>query len=492
MITESNSLTLTVPKSQTIAIAHNLSQCGYSVTAIGLQGRFHSSDLKDSRQILFEFCKLYPELQLPDATRLSSSLISNIDGLKITEGVLHEIAIKSLLTEVADWSSTMTTAIERLSTAGKLDVVIAGTVNCVPRALIKEFNLGVIKLAESSISVGSQLEDSFGTPVSNGSFAESSMPSTVTQYSNNAVAVIGMACRFPGADSIQEFWDLIKSGTSMCQELPTERFSTKDLRRSQNNPDVKLFGNFIRNPDTFDHRFFKKSSREAGQMDPQQRLLLEVAYEAMESAGYFGHFEAQADDVGVYVGVCASDYNDNVASHPPTAFSSLGTLRAFLSGKISHYFGWSGPSVTYDTACSSSAVAIDAACKAILTGDCTQAVAGGANVITSANFYQNLKAGGFLSPTGPTKSFDARADGYCRGEGVGLVVLKRLASAIADGDNILGVISGTAVNQNSNAVPITVPFSDSQISLYEKVSKLAGVDPLQVSYVEAHGTGYVN
>jgi len=285
---------------------------------------------------------------------------------------------------------------------------------------------------------------------------------------------------------VEEYWQLLDAGLSMATEPPTGRFPTRDHKRSN---DKSIFlGNFLRDIANFDNRFFKKSSREAASMDPQQRLLLEVAYQALESSGYFGPRDRDTE-VGCFVGVCASDYNDNVASHPPNAFSTLGTLRAFLTGKISHMFGFSGPSVTFDTACSSSAVAIDAACKAILHGDCTTAIAGGVSIFTSPHFYQNLAAASFLSPTGATKSFDAGADGYCRGEGVGLVVLKSLSKAIADGDNILGTILSTAVKQSSNAVPITVPHSPSQAALYRKVLKMAGVSPNDVSYLEAHGTG---
>jgi len=167
----------------------------------------------------------------------------------------------------------------------------------------------------------------------------------------------------------------------------------------------------------------------------------------------------------------------------------LGTLRAFLTGRISHFFGLSGPSITYDTACSSSAVAIDAACKAIAHGDCTSALAGGVSLLTSPNFFQNLAAASFLSPTGPTKSFDQRADGYCRGEGVGLVVLKKLSLALQDGDHIFGTILATSVKQSSNKVPITVPYSPSHTALYQQVLRMANVAAEDVTYLEAHGTG---
>jgi acyl transferase domain-containing protein len=175
-----------------------------------------------------------------------------------------------------------------------------------------------------------------------------------------AVAVIGMACRFPDADSIEEFWELLSAGKSAVRALPTHRFKPSDLTREPR--DAGYHGNFLRNPDHYDHRFFGMSGREAKNMDPQQRLVLQVAYETLESAGYFGVNTPHAErDVGCYLGVGAVDYQDNVASHDANAFSALGTLRAFVSGRISHYFGWSGPSITYDTACSSGAVAIHSA-----------------------------------------------------------------------------------------------------------------------------------
>ena len=302
----------------------------------------------------------------------------------------------------------------------------------------------------------------------------------------DAIAVIGMGCKFPGADSVEQFWHILDAGQSMLSEPPSGRFPTHDHQR--NTEKTVHFGNFLDDTASFDHRFFKKSSREAASMDPQQRLLLEVSYQALESSGFFGPREPNLD-VGCFIGVAASDYNDNVASHPPNAFSALGTLRAFVPGRVSHFFGLSGPSVALDTACSSSAVAIDAACKAILHGDCKGAIAGGVSVFTSPFFYQNLSAASFLSPTGASKSFDASADGYCRGEGVGLVVLKRLSQAVADGDFVLGTILASSVRQSSNMVPITVPYSSSQTALYRKLLSTAGIAAEEVTYVEAHGTG---
>ncbi|ETS86538.1 hypothetical protein PFICI_00366 [Pestalotiopsis fici W106-1] len=303
---------------------------------------------------------------------------------------------------------------------------------------------------------------------------------------SDAVAVVGMACKFPGAETLDEYWSILDAGESMLKDPPNNHLPTHNHPRST---EKSVFhSNFLKDNSSFDNRFFKKSSREAASMDPQQRLLLEVSYQALESSGFFGPRQPDLD-VGCYIGVCASDYNDNVASHPPNAFSALGTLRAFAPGRVSHFFGLRGPSIALDTACSSSAVAIDAACKAILHGDCRSAIAGGVSVFSSPFFYQNLAAASFLSPTGASKSFDARADGYCRGEGVGLVVLKRLADAISDGDTVLGTILATSVRQSSNKVPITVPYSSSQTALYRKLLDSAGIVAEDVTFVEAHGTG---
>ena len=295
------------------------------------------------------------------------------------------------------------------------------------------------------------------------------------------VAIVGMGCRFPGADSVEEYWKVLEEGLSMVDRPPQGRFPTEDHNRSSGKS--VFVGNFVRDINCFDNRFFKKSSREAASMDPQQRQLLEVAYHTLESSGYFGPGERDAD-VGCFVGVCASDYNDNVAGHPPNAFSTLGTLRAFLTGKISHFFGLTGPSVSLDTACSSSAVAIDAGCKAILNGDCSSALAGGVSIFTSPHFFQNLAAASFLSPTGATKSFDAGADGYCRGEGVAFVMLKEYSQAVADGDNVLATILSTSVKQSSNKVPITVPYSPSQTALYKKILRKANVAADEVTFLE--------
>ena len=452
----------------------------------GLEGRYHSMVHQGALNKIFAFCDSRHDIAFPPAERLLVPLRSNTTAQVLKHGSLHELAVRGIMIELANWHLTISAAASQLIQTETPIAATFGLVDCIPSSVVRESGLKLKKLRSSKL-----LPNRLGTPdlLPSGAVTPEISAPQDDRYPDHAVAVIGMACKFPGADSLDEFWELLTAGRSMVEEMPEERFSTKGLRRTRDGK-LKFWGNFVRDIDAFDHRFFKKSSREAATMDPQQRLLLEVAYQAIESSGYFGDMSgSMADDIGCYLGVCANDYNDNVASHPPNAFSSLGTLRAFLSGKISHYFGWTGPSVTYDTACSSSAVAIHSACKAIQTGECSQALAGGVSLYTNPNFYQNLAAASFLSPTGACKPFDAGADGYCRGEGVGLVVLKKLSAAIANNDNVIGVIAGSAVNQNANSTYITVPHSGSQVSLYRKISSLAGIDPLNVSYCEAHGTG---
>ena len=307
-------------------------------------------------------------------------------------------------------------------------------------------------------------------------------------YSDLAVAVIGMACKFPGADSLEQFWDILQTGTSMCRNLPSDRFP--DSRFERRSPSKKFKGNMINDIDAFDHKFFKVTSREAKFMDPQQRLILEIAYQALESAGYFNWDDPETErEMGCYLGTCGTEYHENVVCHPPSAFSLTGSIRPFIAGKLSHYFGWTGPAIMYDAACAAAGTAIHQACRAVASGECSSAVAGATNIFVSPDTFQDLDHGGFTSTTGESKSFDTAADGYCRGEGVALVVLKKLSAALRDGDPIRGIINSTAVNQNANQTSVTIPHGPSQMKLYRKALQCAGLDARDISYVEAHGTG---
>ncbi|KAI1407361.1 ketoacyl-synt-domain-containing protein [Hypoxylon sp. FL1857] len=452
-ITDDRALTITLPNVNQEAFCARLREAKIATTIVGLNGCYHHSRHTEAADKLVQLCAANSRLRLPDAGKLRLPLRSTADGHIIKTGALHEIAIQLILCKRAHWFQTVKLTLGDLP-HDKVTFVPIGGKSCIPRSL-------------SANKHNTNHDDA--SP-----FEE--------------IAVVGMACRFPQADNLEEFWELLKTGRTAFGTIPPERFNPADISREPKLPEY--WGNFLRRPDAFDHRFFGISGREAKSMDPQQRLALQVAYEALESSGYCaGATDSRATDVGCYLGVGSVDYEDNIASDNANAFAATGMLRAFISGRISHFFGWTGPSITFDTACSSSAVAIHTACKALLGGECSMALAGGVNVITSPTLHQNLAGGGFLNPNGSSKAFDTMAGGYCRGEGAGILVLKPLSRAKADGDTILGVIAASAVNQGSNCSPITVPDSRSQSSLYERVLSTARIKPSDVTYVEAHGTG---
>lgn len=228
------------------------------------------------------------------------------------------------------------------------------------------------------------------------------------------------------------------------------------------------------------------SPREAKAVDPTQRILLMVAYEALERGGYSDH---KGRRIGTFFGQATDDYRETNASQNIDLYYVPGGMRAFGPGRLNYHFKWEGPSYSIDTACSASAAALEFAYNALLSGDCDMTLAGGGNLLSGPQMYAGLSRGGFLSPTGGCKTFADGADGYCRGEGVGVVVLKRLDDAIADGDNIQAVIGGIATNHSAHAVSITHPHSSTQEKLYKRVLKQALVKPEGVQYVEMHGTG---
>ncbi|KAI0674077.1 ketoacyl-synt-domain-containing protein [Trametes maxima] len=302
-----------------------------------------------------------------------------------------------------------------------------------------------------------------------------------------------MAAEFPGAQDAQSLWKVLKDGLNTIQQIPPHRFDTSAYYQ---NPDrvgrsMKVNkGNFLRDADVFDHAFFDISPREARSMDPQQRVLLRVAHDALEDAGYVSGATPSFDPdfFATFVGVATNDYVQNLRNDIDVYYST-GTLQAFLSGRISYAFGFGGPSLVLDTACSSSMAAIYQACRALENGDCNAAIAGGVNVITSPDMYFGLSRGHFLSDTGQCRPWDASADGYCRSEGCGLFVLKRLDDAIAENDQILGVIRGIEMNQSGNARSITHPHVPTQVALFEKLVSSSGISAHDITVSECHGTG---
>jgi acyl transferase domain-containing protein len=307
------------------------------------------------------------------------------------------------------------------------------------------------------------------------------------------IAIVGIGCRFPGAPDTEAYWRLLRDGVDAITEVPDSRWD----RDSFYDPDPwkpgkmsSRRGGFIGQVDRFDPQFFGISAREIRNMDPQQRLLLEVAWEALEDAGQPPDALAGTSG-GVFVGVSSFDYYELLAAHAGNfdAHTGTGNLSAMKANRLSYFFGLVGPSMAVDSACSSSLVAVHLACQSLWSGESALALVGGVHLLLSPGMSVGYSKGGFMAPDGRCKTFDALADGYVRGEGAGIVVLKRLSEAEAQGDRVYAVILGSAVNQDGFSNGITAPNPLSQEAVLRTAYRNAGVSPGQVHYVEAHGTG---
>jgi acyl transferase domain-containing protein len=311
-----------------------------------------------------------------------------------------------------------------------------------------------------------------------------------------AIAVIGIGCRFPGqADDPHTLWRNLLAGTDSVGDVPAGRWNIErhfHPQRGLAGKSASRWGGFVDGIDGFDAEFFNISPREAALMDPQQRMLLEVCWQALEDGGQRPQ-QLHGRDVGVFMGGFTLDYmlmqmggTEYRAVEPHTATGSVMTM---LANRLSYVFGFQGPSVTLDTACSSSLVAIHLACQSLASGESVLAVAGGVNALLGPSYTIAESRAGMLSPSGRSRAFDARADGYVRGEGAGIVVLKRYDEALADGDHIYSVIRATAVNQDGHSDGLTVPSGAAQHALITRACASAGIAPSRLAYVEAHGTG---
>jgi len=310
---------------------------------------------------------------------------------------------------------------------------------------------------------------------------------------NEPIAIIGIGCRFPGANGPDEFWQMLRNGVDAIREVPADRFD----RNAFYDPDPAApgkmntrWGGFLEQVDQFDPGFFGISRREALCMDPQQRLLLEVAWEALQDAGQVPERLA-GTPAGVFIGIATNDYgrlqwND---LERIDAYAGTGNALSIAANRISYSFDFRGPSLAIDTACSSSLVAVHLACRSLRNGEATLALAGGANLILSPAIAINFTKAGAMAPDGRCKAFDARANGYVRSEGAGIVVLKPLAKALSDRDPIYAVIRGSAVNQDGRSNGLMAPNPLAQEAVLREAYRQAGVAPGIVQYVEAHGTG---
>ncbi|HYO56083.1 SDR family NAD(P)-dependent oxidoreductase, partial [Archangium sp.] len=298
------------------------------------------------------------------------------------------------------------------------------------------------------------------------------------------IAIIGMGCRFPGgADTPEAYWKLLVAGTDAVRREPASRRVGPDTGAPR-------WAGYLEDVSGFDAKFFGISPREAASMDPRQRLLLEVAWEALEHAGQDP--ERLVDTpTGVFVGLTGDDYARLLPTGPEhiDAYHGTGNGHCFPPGRVSYTLGLQGPSLAVDTACSSSLVAVHLACQSLRNGECNVALAGGVNLVLDPSVTETLVRMQALSPNGRCSAFDARANGFVRGEGCGLVVLKRLSDAQARGDTILAVIRGSAVNQDGRSQGLTAPNMLAQQALLRQALASAKVEPSALGYIEAHGTG---
>ncbi|KND87339.1 Conidial yellow pigment biosynthesis polyketide synthase [Tolypocladium ophioglossoides CBS 100239] len=493
----------TVVTSQRTAplLLNRLQAAGVTAAEIGIKGHIHSPDpdRKHNADLLVDMCRTFVDLQYVDAASLALPTYINQaegkplsrDGSNLTEMVLHAI-----LVEQCNWHGTFLAV-----TQGKKPFIVTfGLERCVPPTLMRSFGTGQVHFEDladkSMIPVAPPRAVLDIQPQPQPQHVDAKQTSDLDIY-DNTIAVIGMSVKTAGADDLAEFADMLKTGQSQHELITRERLMHDMLFREapDSDPTRKFYGCFFRDADAFDHKFFKRSPRESAAMDPQSRLVLQAAYQAVEQSGYFTETTNPESDgrdkmhVGVYLGSCGVDYEHNITCHEPNAFTATGALKSFITGRVSHYFGWTGPSMTFDTACSSSAVAIHTACRNLLSGECTAALAGGSNTVTNMLWFQNLSAGSFVSPTGQCKPFDDGADGYCRAEGLAFVFLKKLSHAVRDGNPVLATIPSTAVYQNQNCTPLFVPNAPSLSLLFGDVMRKAKVAARDVSLVEAHGTG---
>jgi len=307
---------------------------------------------------------------------------------------------------------------------------------------------------------------------------------TSQSQSQEAIAVIGMGCRFPGAKDPEAFWQLLREGKDAITD-GSDRFL-----HAAGYANFPTSGGFLSQVDEFDPQFFGISPREAERIDPQQRLLLEVSWEALENAA-IAPSKLAGSSTGVFVGLSSSDYSQIQCRQglAADAYSGTGNAHSIAANRLSYTLDLHGPSLTVDTACSSSLVAVHLACQSLKQGECDRAIAAGVNLILSPELTETFSQAGMMAPNGRCKTFDASADGYVRGEGCGVIVLKRLSEAETEGDRILAVIRGSAINQDGRSNGLTAPNGRAQQAVIRQAIANAGVEPTEISYIEAHGTG---
>ncbi|KAI1307858.1 putative polyketide synthase [Xylaria venustula] len=315
-----------------------------------------------------------------------------------------------------------------------------------------------------------------------------------TRGGSDLIAIVGMSGRFPGSNDVEKFWESLQEGKCHIREVPKSRFDLDeyyDTTGEKKNSTLAKHGAFLDDPGLFDHRLFNVSPREAGQMDPIQRLLLTTSYEALEYAGYTfdGTPATRKNRIATYFGQSSDDWHEILDNEGPDIYYVTSLCRAFAPGKLNYHYKWGGGSFAVDSACASSMTSVSLACSALNARECDTALAGGGAIYDSPNGFSGCSRAGMISKTGGCRTFHHDADGYARGEAVAVVVLKRLEDAIAENDNVLGVIRGATRTYSSTATSITHPSHVSQERTYQDVFRQSALNADEISYVELHGTG---
>ncbi|MGL5079465.1 MAG: type I polyketide synthase, partial [Waterburya sp.] len=358
---------------------------------------------------------------------------------------------------------------------------------------LTEYQEQLIEFYATSAAVDDPVQESQPLTTNSSQISSNEVLVSPQIYEQEAIAVIGMSGMMPNSPDLETFWQNLWAGQDLISEIPEDRWDWQDIygdALSGGNQTKVKWGGFMPEVDKFDPTFFGISRREANLMDPQQRLFLETVWKTIENAGYKAS-DLAGSKTGLFVGVFSEDYSELLykSDKAAQAHAITGSTPSILANRISFLLDLRGPSIPINTACSSSLIALHQAIEAIHSGSCSQAIVGGVNVMVSSTPFIATSKAGMLCEDGRCKTFDKRANGYVRGEGVGAVWLKPLSQAVADGDYIHGVIRGTAANHGGAANSLTSPNPEAQADVLVQAYQRAKVDPRRVNYIEAHGTG---
>lgn len=449
-------------------------------TRVPIHGPYHASHLYDDRDIN-RILESWPTEQFMNYVP-QIPVLSNETGEEFQAESLEQLlrfSLQEILQRRLSWDKVVESCQSTLESATTCTLFpISSTAT---QSLFKSLKKTGVSNIEVDSSIGDVQMDFDGD-------------NRTGRADQSKIAIIGLSGRFPESPDTEAFWDLLKKGLDVHREVPPERWDVKahvDMEGKTRNTSQVQYGCWYNDAGMFDPRFFNMSPREALQADPAQRLALLTAYEALEMAGFIPDStpSTQKNRVGVFYGMTSDDYREINSGQDIDTYFIPGGNRAFTPGRINYYFKFSGPSVSVDTACSSSLAAIHVACNSLWRNECDSAVTGGVNILTNPDNHAGLDRGHFLSRTGNCTTFDDGADGYCRADGIGSIVIKRLEDAQADNDPIYGIIGGAYTNHSAEAVSITRPHVGAQSFIFDKLLNESNSDPKEISYIEMHGTG---